>query len=400
MNRKAVALTVVLLLCFTSTSLTSISVVSSTPSTATRVYVDPANVTDKNLGENFTVVVKVENITDLYTWMVAMKWDPNVLECTKIQFMYDWFPGADALALGEDVGWAKFPWSINKTGGEIWPAPVMGRRYPLTTGIDGSGSLFNVTFQVINYGETWINLSWKTPTSSPSVQLVNFAIQTIPADVEDGWFELPTPIGLHRLVVETSWTNGSAIVGAEATISNASGRVMSGITNSLGLASFFLSGLYNLSVRYAGVTINETSNLNVTEDMTVQIPRMEPVAFEAVKRLQAEIKTLQGELMMLQADKDSYAELYFYYRKLCGNMTVWGIYDKYGEIIVPKEIDRLNDEITTLEGNVTSLQDDIIDLQAQITSLQNQAVINLFGGGIVGLVIGVILAFIGLRKKG
>ncbi len=189
MNRKGecASALVTLLLLFT-VSLT----VPIAQAYTTRLYVDPANITNKTLDENFTVVIKIGNVTDLYTWVIGLQWDPNVLYCHKVQYMYGFFPGADALAAGKDVGYKEMPGSIDNTGGYVIPYGMGRVAAPgvpsLRKGINGSGPLFNATFQVKDYGETWINITG--PWAGAPPQLINSNVDPIPADIEAGWFEL------------------------------------------------------------------------------------------------------------------------------------------------------------------------------------------------------------------
>jgi len=500
-----------------------------------KLYVDP-NLTKQHSPANtsFTVVIKVEDVIDLYTWVIGLQWDPTILYCHNVRYMYDWFPGADALVHGKDVGYVESPGSINNTGGYVAPW-TMGRRgvvgFPSTyKGINGSGPLFNATFSFVSIGASDINLTG--PFAGPP-QLINSSVQSIYVGQFDGDAELllsptacftenaifiyvgdwinfnatcsqpgfngshyvpianytwdfgdgniititgteinrkytangtytvnltvtceddsvlisegltsdstwknitvssfPSPpvasftkslppyyvnsaisfdasgstsgwngthsvpianytwnfgdlnvttvtvptithayasagefqvnltvmceddpkliegglttnstwhnvtvtvLRLFHLDVKTLWTNGSALVGANATVSNTT-YTSSGTTNSSGLTSFSLArGLYNLTVSYAQVTINQTTNLNVTQDMTVTITT-DPAPFERIAFL--------GET--------------------------------------------------------------ISDLETEKANLENQASTNLYigigGGSIIGLVIGVAVAFI-LRKK-
>jgi len=178
----------------------------------TQLYVNPPSIINLyTVGQTFTVRVYVENVTDLYTWVAGLKWDPTVLDCLSVQYMYDWFPGADALLYGKDKGYVETPGAIDNVGGYATPY-TMGRRgytFPNGTtvpstfkGINGSGPLFNATFQVKNYGETWINITG--PYAGPP-QLINSSVQAIPADIQSGWFELspPPPPTIHPIGTQT-----------------------------------------------------------------------------------------------------------------------------------------------------------------------------------------------------
>ncbi len=47
--------------------------------TTTMIELDPANYVAHSVGENFTISITVTNVTNLWSWVVGISWDPNVL---------------------------------------------------------------------------------------------------------------------------------------------------------------------------------------------------------------------------------------------------------------------------------------------------------------------------------
>jgi hypothetical protein len=65
-----------------STTLTSFVIPTSSQIT-TRVYISPPEL-DVLVGQDFTVNLCIENVTDLYAWDALISFDPNVMNCSGV----------------------------------------------------------------------------------------------------------------------------------------------------------------------------------------------------------------------------------------------------------------------------------------------------------------------------
>jgi general secretion pathway protein D len=123
-----------------------------------------------NVTVNSTVEVQLvlENVTDLYTAPVKLKFDPKVLRLTSIK------PGPLLSADGQQVNFTES--TMNDTG----DATVTLNRIPGTGGVTGSGPVLTLTFQAIGRGTSPISVSdagvknlqlQPIPVSSPAMNI-------------------------------------------------------------------------------------------------------------------------------------------------------------------------------------------------------------------------------------
>jgi general secretion pathway protein D len=94
------------------------------------------------LSAPFTVAVQVENVSDLFTAPMRLKFDPKVLRLNSVQ------PGALMTADGQKVNFTQN--TMNDTG----EAVITLNRIPGTGGVSGSGQLLVLTFQATGRGTT------------------------------------------------------------------------------------------------------------------------------------------------------------------------------------------------------------------------------------------------------
>jgi len=153
----------ILTLAITTTIITGIEGHNSPAAT---IYVYPATITATAPDQNFTIEIRIKNVTDLYVWSIGLAWDPSVLECLEFNPDYSFF--------GPKENVQGIPGTINNTAGEIYPAYV----YVLAgadTGVNGSGTLANATFRSKTAGTFNVHLA------EPSLCSSN--IETIPIDM-------------------------------------------------------------------------------------------------------------------------------------------------------------------------------------------------------------------------
>ncbi len=112
---------------------------ATSPATAT-VFVNPSTIT-VTAGINYTVCICVKNVVGLYAWSIGMWWNPNALECVKFEEGPFLKSGGDTLLVSG---------TINNTAGKIYPP--YGCTSITAAGVDGSGTLANLTFRAKTSG--------------------------------------------------------------------------------------------------------------------------------------------------------------------------------------------------------------------------------------------------------
>jgi hypothetical protein len=129
------------------------------------------------IGDKFTIVVKIENATELMGASIGAAWDPSVLECD-LAGPNSGVSGSPYLQNGPPPGGTLLflPGVINNSTGTISPYG-----WTRTAGgeLAGSGILAYIDFEVVAYGSTWINLTVVLANSggdenSPTIQNVWF----------------------------------------------------------------------------------------------------------------------------------------------------------------------------------------------------------------------------------
>jgi hypothetical protein len=114
----------------------------------------------------FTLNVTVTTAINIANWTVGLSWNSSVLNCTGFTYINQFF-NATTRASG----------TISNTAGNF-TKPYSAST---TTPVNGTGTLAQATFKVINYGNTWISLTAK---------LLNSTGAPIPYPVTDAFFEL------------------------------------------------------------------------------------------------------------------------------------------------------------------------------------------------------------------
>ena len=168
------------------------------------LYIEGCNIVDEyDICESFTVEIKVENVTDLWSYGIALRWDPAVLECTGVAYVDTFLPDT-----AEDpAAFVTTPGEINNIIGEFNRSYGRGLMYPNTKGVTGSGTLITVTFHVIGYGETWI--SFIPYPETPSTGLLNSKFEVINVPLQKCWFKLtPPPAVPCKAIINENATSG------------------------------------------------------------------------------------------------------------------------------------------------------------------------------------------------
>jgi len=134
-----------------------------------KLYVNPPSIYDASLEpcKNFTVNIKVMNVTNLYNFSFKLGFNKTILEATQAK------EGPFLKSFGTTT---VNKLEINNTGGYVWVSISLVTGGPAA----GSGILANVTFHVIGAGECALDLYDTSLTDNLS--------REVPHDVSDGFF--------------------------------------------------------------------------------------------------------------------------------------------------------------------------------------------------------------------
>ena len=133
----------------------------------TKLYIDPSDV-KSHKSDTFTVNVNVDDVTDLKGYEFRLRYDNNLLKATDIKSSS--FLTSSLYCIKRE---------IDDSEGVIWVACMM----PLGSGdgVDGSGTLETITFQVLGKGKSDLDL-YRTVFGDS-------AGKAITHEVEDGQFK-------------------------------------------------------------------------------------------------------------------------------------------------------------------------------------------------------------------
>jgi general secretion pathway protein D len=134
------------------------------PAAQPRVMFNPATV-DAQAGSTFTVNLQVENVSDLYSAPLRIKFDPNLLRLNEVA--RGGFLGGD----GREVIFTRN--ILNDTG----DATVNLSRMPGTGGISGSGTLVTLSFQAVRRGTAAVAVQQMTLVNSQSQPILTASPQ-------------------------------------------------------------------------------------------------------------------------------------------------------------------------------------------------------------------------------
>ena len=139
------------------------------------VHVDPLSTTDPSLvpGENFTIEVKISNVTELQGLDIQLNWNTSILNYTShlVKIPVEDYPDGvlhePAIELADQV---------NEAAGTYWTAfTTLGG-----PSFNGSGTVFEITFTVVGFGECILDIF--------NSDLANYQGKPISHRVEDGYF--------------------------------------------------------------------------------------------------------------------------------------------------------------------------------------------------------------------
>ena len=147
----------------------------TTPTSLPRVYVDPSNITDPAIApsENFTIEVKISNVTELYGFDIQLSWNTSMLNYTShlVKIPVETYPDG---VLHQPILQVKN--EVNASTGTY----IIVYSSLQAPSFNGSGIVFEMTFTVLGYGECALDIS--------NSDLSNRKGQPIEHTVEDGYF--------------------------------------------------------------------------------------------------------------------------------------------------------------------------------------------------------------------
>lgn len=164
-----------------STAVVSVQSASATP----KVYVDPPVITNPDLdpGENFTITIRIANVTEMWSFRVDLGWSPPVLNVSDNPGTPGFVEGVTEGAFLQAGGDTTFVASLDQAEGTL---SVSGSLRSGGIWQSGDGILFSVKFTVEQYGATVLAIYYsRVQVKGPPPQYL-----PTPADHtnEDGFF--------------------------------------------------------------------------------------------------------------------------------------------------------------------------------------------------------------------
>jgi len=126
------------------------SILMSNPTT---LYLDPQT-TEKAVGQDFVVNASVSNVVDLYGWELYLSWNKTILDVVNVTQGPFLESGGNSPFISPTI------W--NENGSLLLDGLLTGN----VTGVDGSGVLATIRFQVIGSGKSDLLLYGTTLVSS------------------------------------------------------------------------------------------------------------------------------------------------------------------------------------------------------------------------------------------
>jgi len=147
------------------------SEVASEGGGTTKVYVDPQTSTAA-VGDTFTVNITVCDVENFYGWSAGMNFNASVLRCLGFE---------EGPFLKQGGATISVSGTIDNENGTISP---YGYSSTGTGGVNGTGVLASITFEVIGLGDSYLNL-----TDVDLIKIVGGEIECIPFEAINGHFE-------------------------------------------------------------------------------------------------------------------------------------------------------------------------------------------------------------------
>ena len=177
------------------------------------LYVEPSSIMDAGLGtgSNFTINIRVAQIIDLYAWNITLYWNPAILEARNVT------EGSFLKNAGTTVF---SPPTINQTGGHLNADCTL---VDLVPGVNGTGTIANITFQVKAKGQSRISLTVSRPSLPDLDKNLLFDAKKVPifhATENSAFSNLLRDISVRKIEVSPSTVKVGDSVMVNVTIKN------------------------------------------------------------------------------------------------------------------------------------------------------------------------------------
>jgi len=148
-------------------------------SSTTKLYVDPASVTGA-VGSTFTINVKISDVTNLYGIDIQLGWDPTIIKYVDHQTHIPVEDHPDGVLHSPVLSIKDV---VDETGGLVSQGAEKGTLYWLAVTsmapadpFDGSGIVFEMTFEVVSVGSCLIEITASTLADSLGAPMDHEAI--------------------------------------------------------------------------------------------------------------------------------------------------------------------------------------------------------------------------------
>ncbi len=204
---SSILLTLLLNMCIAGLAVSSVNQATSSSPTptqaATRIYIDPSNGT-ANVGEEYTVSIRVESVTNLNGFSLVFRWGTAVLKYLSHVTTVPISTYPNGILYAPEVKIA------DRADDKAGLLELAYTTLSLNT-FNGSGTIFNMTFQVIGDGECNLYLN--------STSLADRNARDIAHEVQNAYFYRP---GLSQVPVGDFYIRPRPAVFNRSTIFNAS----------------------------------------------------------------------------------------------------------------------------------------------------------------------------------
>jgi hypothetical protein len=177
------------------------------------VRIDPAQTESRDINDNFTIHVWVDNAADVEAAQVQLTYDPTVLNATEV------VEGPFLPSAGETIvaqAFAKEDLSSQPPMGTVNYSSAIITMGALAS---GSGILLNVTFRVVSEGSAQIHLIPFTAAGTwPGTYFLDIQSNNINASLVDGFYGSPVSLTANPAVITVggSTTLSGRISGSSA----------------------------------------------------------------------------------------------------------------------------------------------------------------------------------------
>jgi hypothetical protein len=147
-RKKAVVSNLILVLLFIQT----FASFSTAQASGTGISVNPSSLT-ASMGDNITITITAGNVTNLYGWQAAIKYNASIINCTGV-----WLPADNVFA---GLSQIPVPPILNDPTNDglnyvLWGVSLFSGAVSFV-----QGTLFKLNFTVVGYGETVIQIGTK-----------------------------------------------------------------------------------------------------------------------------------------------------------------------------------------------------------------------------------------------